>query len=79
MFIEYMQVAMRQAQFKVVPADETIYGEIPGLEGVNACAETLEACRHDLGEILEEWIYCRVSRQLPLPEIEKFQPPQSNA
>lgn len=75
MFIEYMEAAIRQAKYKVLPG-ETIYGEIPGLDGVHAQGDTLEACRHDLSEVLEEWIYCRVSRQLPLPEIEQNQPPQ---
>ncbi len=45
-------------------------GEMPGFEGVWANASTLESCREELEEVLEEWLLFRVSRQLPLPVVE---------
>jgi predicted RNase H-like HicB family nuclease len=48
----------------------TLSGEIPGFEGVYANATTLESCREELEEVLEEWILFRVSRNLPLPMVE---------
>jgi len=37
---------------------------------VNANSNTLEACRGQLEEVLEEWILFRVYKNLPLPEID---------
>ena len=51
----------------MLPDDGTFYGEIPGFEGVYANAKTFEACRDELGEVLEGWILLRVSLHYPLP------------
>jgi len=66
----YIKAAMRRAKYEILPTDGTIYGEIPEFNGVYANADTLEACREELEEVLEEWILLRVSRQLPLPAID---------
>jgi predicted RNase H-like HicB family nuclease len=70
MLINYIRAAMRQARYEILPDDGTFYGEIPGFDGVYANADTLEACREELEEVLEEWILFRVSRNLPLPVVE---------
>jgi predicted RNase H-like HicB family nuclease len=69
MLADYIRVAMAQAQYRVIPESDAIYGELPGFEGVHAQADTLERCRHDLAEALEEWIFFRVSRRLPIPQV----------
>ena len=66
MLTNYIKAAMRRAKYEILPKDGTIYGEIPEFNGVYANADTLEACREELEEVLEEWILLRVSRQLPL-------------
>jgi predicted RNase H-like HicB family nuclease len=70
MLTNYIRAAMRQARYEILPDDGTFYGEIPGFDGVYANADTLEACREELEEVLEEWILFRVSRNLPLPVVE---------
>jgi predicted RNase H-like HicB family nuclease len=70
MLTDYIRAAMRQARYEILPDDGTFYGEIPGFDGVYANADTLEACREELEEVLEEWILFRVSRNLPLPVVE---------
>jgi len=70
MLTNYIRTALRQAKYEILPDDGTYYGEIPGFDGVYANAETLEACREELEEVLEEWILFRVSRNLPLPIVE---------
>lgn len=70
MLSDYIRAVMTQAQYRVVPENDAIYGEVPGFEGVYAEAETLECCRNDLAEALEEWIFFRVSRKLPVPQVE---------
>ena len=70
MLTNYIRAAMRQARYEILPDDGTFYGEIPGFDGIYANADTLEACREELEEVLEEWILFRVSRNLPLPVVE---------
>jgi predicted RNase H-like HicB family nuclease len=70
MLTEYIIAAMKRARYEILSDDGTFYGEIPGFEGVYANAETLERCREELQEVLEEWILFRVSRNLALPIVE---------
>ncbi|MFN2453614.1 MAG: type II toxin-antitoxin system HicB family antitoxin [Pyrinomonadaceae bacterium] len=70
MLLNYIRAAMRRAKYEILPDDNTFYGDIPGFEGVYANAGTLEACREELEEVLEEWILFRVSKNLSLPIIE---------
>jgi predicted RNase H-like HicB family nuclease len=63
----YIRAAMHQATYEILTDDGTFYGEIRGFEGVYANADTLEACREELEEVLEEWILFRVSKNLLLP------------
>ena len=70
MLSNYVQAAMERAQYEILSDDGSFYGEIPGFQGVYANADTLEACRRELGEVLEEWILFRVSRNLALPVVD---------
>ena len=67
MLTEYIQAALRQASYEILP-DGTFYGEVPGLQGVYANAESLEACREQLREVLEGWIILglRMGHSLPV-------------
>lgn len=69
MLSQYIQSAMRQAKYEILPDDGSFYGEIPGFQGVWANAETLEGCREELAEVLEEWIFFRLSDNLSLPVV----------
>lgn len=70
MLTRYIQAAMRKARYEILPDDGSYYGEIPGFDGVYANTNTLEACRDELEEVLEEWILLRVSQHLPLPTVD---------
>jgi len=70
MLTEYIRAAMKKARYEILPDDNSFYGEIPGFDGVYANADTLEACRDELEEVLEEWIFFRISRNLPLPVVD---------
>jgi len=70
MLTEYIRAAMKKAKYEILPDDSSFYGEIPGFDGVYANADTLEACRDELEEVLEEWIFFRISRNLPLPVVD---------
>lgn len=62
MLTTYLKEAMKKARYEILQDDKTFYGEIPGFDGVYANAKTLEACRDELEEVLEEWILFRISR-----------------
>ena len=66
MVSEYLAAALRKARYEILSEDGSYYGEIPVFEGVYANTDTLEACREELREVLEEWILIRVSRGLPV-------------
>ncbi|MCS6919330.1 MAG: type II toxin-antitoxin system HicB family antitoxin [Fimbriimonadales bacterium] len=70
MLTDYIQAAMNQARYEMLPDEGVYYGEIEGFAGVWAASDTLEACRRELQEVLEEWIVFRLSRRLPLPVVE---------
>ncbi|MDZ7778646.1 MAG: type II toxin-antitoxin system HicB family antitoxin [Gemmatimonadota bacterium] len=70
MLREYVSGAMRRAHYEILEEDGTYYGEIPAVEGVYANAESLEACRDELEEVLEEWVLFRISRNLPVPVVD---------
>ena len=70
MLVRHMQAAMRCAKYELLANVGTFYGEIPVYNGAYASAPTLEACREELAEVLEEWVIFRVHKNLPLPSID---------
>lgn len=70
MLLEYVQAALRRARYEILADDGSYYGAIPECPGVYANAETLEDCREELREVLDEWILLRVHRNLALPAID---------
>lgn len=62
-----------------LPDDGSYYGEIHCFDGLCADTPTLEDCREELLEALEERILFRVSRSLPLPDYLPARSRSSNA
>lgn len=73
MLSKYIQKALCQAKYEILSDDNSFYGEISGFQGVYANAATLEDCRDELAEVLEEWIFFRLSKNLPLPTVDGLQ------
>jgi len=69
MLFEYIQKALRKAEYKLLD-NGTWFTEIPGFEGVWANAPTVEECRIELQEVLEEWLVLKIRDRDPIPEIE---------
>ena len=65
-----MKVALKRAKYELLEDDKAFYGEILECNGVYAYADTLEECREELKEVLEEWILFRIHKNLPLPVID---------
>ena len=70
MLTDYIQAAMRKASYELLPDGEGYFGRIPGLQGVWANADTLEACREELQEVLEEWIVIGLKMGSPIPSVD---------
>jgi predicted RNase H-like HicB family nuclease len=70
MLLEYVHTALRHARYEILDEGDGYYGEIPECQGVFANAPTLEACRDQLAEVVEDWVLLRVSRNLDLPVID---------
>ena len=69
MLFEYIQKALERAQYKQLD-DGTWFAEIPGFEGVWANANTVEECRTELKEVLDEWLVLKIRDHDQIPEIE---------
>ena len=72
MLLAYIQKALEKAHYKMLD-DKTWYAEIPGFEGVWANAETVEECRKELVEVLEEWLVLKIRDRDVIPEVDGVQ------
>jgi predicted RNase H-like HicB family nuclease len=71
MIRQYVEKALGAARYDKLE-DGTFYGEVPRLRGVLATGETLEECRNQLAEVVEEWVLVRVARGLVVPPLGKI-------
>ena len=69
MFSEYIEAALRRAEYETLE-NGTYMATVDGLRGVIATGETIEACRADLIEVIEEWITIRLQRGLDIPALD---------
>jgi predicted RNase H-like HicB family nuclease len=70
MLSKYIRAAMGKAKYEILPEDSSYYGNIPGFDGVWANANSLEACREELEEVLEDWIVLGLTSRHPLPIVD---------
>lgn len=55
MLTEFILNKLKIAKYKILK-NGTYFGEIPGVPGVWANAKSLEVCRKELQEVLEDWL-----------------------
>lgn len=72
MLTAYITAAMSRARYKLID-DGTYFGEVPGLRGVWANAKTLEGCRSELQEVLEDWLVVKLRDGDEIPRIGRVQ------
>ena len=68
MITRYVDQALRRARYKQIDGG-MFCATVPGLRGVIATGRTLEGCREQLAEVVEEWVLVRVARRLPVPRL----------
>ncbi len=66
MLFEYIQGALEKAEYKKLD-NGTWFAEIPGFEGVWANGKTVEECRKEITEVLEEWLILKLRDGDPIP------------
>ncbi len=66
MLNEFIAKKLKDAQYKLLE-DGSYFGEIPGIRGVWANAKSLEDCREELREVLEDWLLLKVHEQEKVP------------
>lgn len=66
MISEYIEKKLKTAQYKLLK-DGSYFGEIPGLKGVWASARSLEDCRVELKEVLEDWLLLKIRSREKIP------------
>jgi predicted RNase H-like HicB family nuclease len=69
MLTNYIHAAMNGCEYEILD-DKTFYGCIPGFDVVWANESTLEACRQELQDALEDWILLGVSMKHELPSVD---------
>ena len=69
MFSEYIGAALRRAKYESLE-NGSYMATVEGLRGVIATGETIEICREDLIEVIEEWIAIRLQRGFAIPSLE---------
>jgi len=69
MLSKFIERKFKAARYKILE-DRTYFGEIPGLRGVWANAGTLESCRSELREVLEDWLFLKVRAREKVPGFE---------
>jgi predicted RNase H-like HicB family nuclease len=70
MLTAYINAAMRIAHYELLDGGGGYIGKIPGLQGVWANSDTLEACRDELREVLGEWIILGLKMNHHIPVID---------
>ena len=72
MLTDYINAAMTRAKYKIID-DGTYFGEVPRLQGVWANAKTLEICRQELQEVLEDWLIVKLRDGDTIPRVGRVQ------
>jgi predicted RNase H-like HicB family nuclease len=72
MIRQYIEEALRRARYDKLE-DGTFCAEVPRLRGIVAIGDTLEECRTQLAEVVEEWVLVRVAKGLSIPPLGKVE------
>jgi len=76
MITEYCQKALKKAQYRKLD-DGSWFAEIPGFPGVWANSKSVEGCRLELIDVLEEWLILKLRDRDRIPLFLTFSPQPS--
>ena len=69
MLTKYINQALERAHYEIIEDDEPYYTEIPDLKGVWATGKSLEDCRRNLIDAIEDWLFFSIAKGLPIPTL----------
>ncbi len=69
MLAEYISKAIEKAEYKKVEEDNAWFASVPGFEGAWGHGSTIEECRKDLMEVVEEWLLIKIQNHEDLPRV----------
>lgn len=69
MITAYVEKALARARYEALE-DGSYCATVRGLRGVVALGRSVEECRKELAEVVEEWILVRVARGLSVPKLD---------
>lgn len=69
LMLAYIQTALDRAQVEIIQDEEPFYGQVPTLDGVWATGKTLEECRRNLAEAIEDWVLFSIAKGFPIPAL----------
>lgn len=69
MLLQYIQTALEHAKYEIIEDEDPFYGEVPELEGVWATGKSLEQCRRNLADAIEDWVLYSIARNFTIPPL----------
>jgi predicted RNase H-like HicB family nuclease len=69
MIIDYIQAALKRAHYESL-SNGFYMATVECLPGVIATGKTIEECRADLIDVIEEWVTIRLQRGLDVPSVD---------
>ena len=72
MLTEFIEWAMKKSKYEILEWGEWFYWEIEWFAWVWAQSDTLEGCRIEIKEVLEEWILIKVRKHTFIPKVESY-------
>jgi predicted RNase H-like HicB family nuclease len=67
MLNRFIQAGLHDAKYDWMEEENAYFATIDGLLGVWATAPTVEACREELIENLEEWVLFNLTHRIEIP------------
>ena len=68
MLTEYIHAALKRAEYKKLE-DGSWFAEIPEFQGVWSNGKTVEDCRNEFQEVLEEWLILKMRDKDSIPVV----------
>jgi len=69
MVLQYIQTALECAHYEIIDDEEPFYGQVSPLAGIWATGKTLEECRRNLAEAIEDWVLFSIAKGLSIPAL----------
>ncbi|MBM3326966.1 MAG: type II toxin-antitoxin system HicB family antitoxin [Calditrichaeota bacterium] len=72
MLSDYIQAALNHSSYELMK-NGRFFASVEGLKGLWADGDTLEECRRNLIDTLEDWLFISLSEKIPIPTIDNIE------